>query len=217
MIDSITGAITGFLQRNNNPLGLLLLGLSAMIEYIFPPFPGDTVTLFGALLVTRYNWSIVQMFAVVLLGSAVGAMTDFYVGVWMGRRYHEGNFPRQPALRRQIERVLAAFRRHGAIYVAINRFLPAVRAVFFVAAGVAGLRPGPVLFYALVSAAAWNALIIAVGYSVGANWGRILSLFRTYSIIAWGALGTLATVLVVRWIVRRRRARPRSDAPPPTA
>jgi membrane protein DedA with SNARE-associated domain len=217
MFGDITRAITGFLKHNNNPLGLGMLGLSAMIEYVFPPFPGDTVTLFGALLVTRYNWSVVQIFAVVLLGSGIGAMIDFYVGVWMGRRYHDGSFPRNVALRAQIERVLDAFRRHGAIYVSINRFLPAVRAMFFIAAGVAGLRAAPVLFYALVSAAAWNALIIAVGYAVGANWRRIKSLFRTYSIIAWSALGAVAVALLVRWIVRRRRTRPPDDPPPPAA
>jgi membrane protein DedA with SNARE-associated domain len=193
------------LRRNNNPLGLTLLGLSALIEYIFPPFPGDTITLFGAFLVTRYDWNLPLMFCSVMIGSGVGAMIDFYVGVWMGRRYHDGTFLRGERLRKEVERVLDAFRRHGEIYVAINRFLPAVRAVFFVAAGVAGLRPLRVLFFALVSAAAWNALIIAAGYGVGASWGRIQSIFNTYSTIAWAALGAAALALVVRWLLRRRR------------
>lgn len=30
------------------PLGLLVLGLAAMLEYVVPPFPGDTITLLGA-------------------------------------------------------------------------------------------------------------------------------------------------------------------------
>jgi len=205
MLDRIARAITGFLRHNNNPLGLALLGLSALIEYVFPPFPGDTVTLFGAVLVTRYHWSLPLVFLVVMAGSGIGAMIDFYVGVWMGRRYHKGGLVRSESARQQVERVLDAFRRHGEIYVVINRFLPAVRAVFFLAAGLAGLRPLRVLFFALLSAAAWNALIVGAGYGVGANWRRIRKIFDTYSTVAWSVIGAAVLALLVRWLVRRRR------------
>ena len=33
------------LVRGLGPWGVLLLGLGALLEYVFPPFPGDTVTL----------------------------------------------------------------------------------------------------------------------------------------------------------------------------
>ena len=206
-LDSIEQAITGFLQSNNNPVGLLVLGLSALIEYVFPPFPGDVVTLFGALLVTRFRWSIAAVFASVLAGSAVGSTIDFYAGVWMRQRYEQGRFLKRPATRRLVERVLDSFRRHGEVYVALNRFLPAVRAVFFLAAGMAGLRVGRVLFFSMVSAAAWNALLIGAGYAVGGNWDRIKDLFRSYSVVVWILLGAVAVALFVRWLIRRR-ARP---------
>jgi membrane protein DedA with SNARE-associated domain len=205
MFDGIAQAITGFVQHNNNPVGLTLLALSALLEYVFPPFPGDTVTLFGVFLVTRYEWSLALVFVALLVGSAIGAMADFYVGVWMGSRYRSGRFLRREAVREQVEKVIASFRRHGEVYIALNRFLPAVRAVFFVAAGMAGLRPGRVLFFALVSAAGWNLLLVGVGYAVGANWGRITAVFRAYSVVAWSVVGAAALLLAIRWVVRRSR------------
>jgi membrane protein DedA with SNARE-associated domain len=207
VFDSITDALTGFLAHNNNPLGLALLGAAAFVEYVFPPFPGDSVTLFGAFLVTRYDWSIALVFAAVMLGSGLGAMVDFYVGVFVGRRYAEGRFLRSQAARARVDQVIAAFRRHGEIYVVLNRFLPAVRAVFFIAAGMARLRAWRVFAFALVSAAAWNALIIGAGFALGSNWGRITGVFRTYSLVAWGLLGLLVAFFVGRWLWRRRRAR----------
>jgi membrane protein DedA with SNARE-associated domain len=201
----ISQAITGFLQHNNNPLGLLLLGVSALLEYVFPPFPGDTVTLFGAFLVTRYEWSVAKVFVAVLAGSGIGAMIDFAFGVWVGRRYSEGRILKSPAVRNRIDRVLDAFRRHGEVYVVLNRFLPAVRAVFFVAAGMARLRAWRVLVFALLSAALWNALIIGAGYSVGSNWNRITEIFRTYSIVAWGLIAAVVAGLALRFWLRRRR------------
>lgn len=205
MIESLTRAVTQLLQHNQGLMGYVILGLSALLEYIFPVFPGDTVTLFGAFLVTRHGWSLGLSFAAVLVGSAAGAMLDFYVGVWMGERYRQGRFLRSEAVRSRVERVLQSFRRHGEVYVVVNRFLPAVRAVFFLAAGMARLRPLRVLFFALVSAAAWNALIIGVGYAVGANWQRLTAIFRTYAAVSWTVLGVLAVGFLVYRLVRRRR------------
>jgi len=203
-LNDIAKAITGFLRVNNNPLGLLLLGASAMVEYIFPPFPGDMVTLFGAFLVTRYQWSLPLVFLSVLTGSGLGSMMDFGVGVWLRQRYEDGRIFKRERSRRTVERVLASFRRYGEVYVALNRFLPAVRAFFFLAAGMAGLRAGRVLFFALVSAGAWNLLIIGAGYAVGANWERIKGLWQAYSIVAWSVLGAAAVLLLVRWAVRKK-------------
>lgn len=205
-MENIADAITAFLQRNNNPLGLLLLAASALIEYVFPPFPGDTVTLFGAVLVVRHDWSLPLVFTAVMLGSAAGAAIDFYLGVRLARSHEDGKLFQGERIKATVERVIAAFRRHGPAYVAINRFLPGVRAVIFVAAGMARLSSFWVLFYALLSAALWNALIIAAGYTLGANWGRIKELSRSYSLVLWGLISTVAIFFLARWLLRRRRA-----------
>jgi membrane protein DedA with SNARE-associated domain len=207
MFDSMAQAITGFLVHNNNPLGLTLLGISALVEYVFPPFPGDTVTLFGAFLVARFQWSLPLVFSVVLLGSAVGAMVNFSIGVWLGGRYREGRFLRGPRARQSVEKILSAFQRHGEVYIVFNRFLPALRAVFFFAAGMAGLRPLRVLFFAAISAAVWNGLILGAGYAVGANWERIQALFKVYSLVAWAVIGAAGLFFLARWLLRRRTRR----------
>ena len=203
-MDHIEKVVTGFLLANNNPVGLLLIGMAALLEYVFPPFPGDMVTLFAAFLVTRYGWNLPLVFLSVLTGSGVGAMIDYGVGVWMRRPYEEGRFLKGEATRARVEKVLAAFRRHGAVYVAINRFLPAVRAVFFLAAGMAGLRARAVLFWALVSAAAWNGMVVGVGHAAGANWERLKDLATLYSTAAWGLLGAVLLGWIVVTLVRRR-------------
>jgi membrane-associated protein len=205
-MDRITQIITAFLSQNQNPLGILLLGLSALIEYVFPPFPGDTVTLFGAFLITRYRWSLPWSFASILAGSGAGAMMDFYLGLWLGERYRQGRFMRSPAMRKKVERVLSNFARYGEAYIALNRFLPGMRAVFFLAAGMAQLRPLRVLFFALLSAAVWNALIIAVGYALGANWARLKELFSMYTSVFWGLLLSATVVFLAHRAYQLLRA-----------
>ncbi len=144
-----------------------VLFLAALIEYVFPPFPGDTVVVAGTALVTAFAWPLAPVFVAVTLGAIVGGGMDFAVGRWLVRT---GAVARMSPRRRKIvDSLVSRFERYGSIYLAINRFVPGVRAFFFVAAGLAGLRAGPVLFWAFISATAWNGLLVGLGIAVGGN------------------------------------------------
>ena len=179
----------------------LVLFASSMIEYLFPPFPGDTVTLAGAVLVPYAGVPLWLVFAAVTAGSLAGSMLVFFLGEWLyrwqTRRLHERGHHAFDALADR-------FRRHGAAYVAVNRFLPGVRSFFFVAAGVAGLPWWKVALWSLVSLTAWNALVVAAGLAVGANVARLEGLFRQYQSAVWAGLGVVAALLLLRWALRRR-------------
>jgi membrane protein DedA with SNARE-associated domain len=194
-MEGLEEAITRYLERGQTAGGLLLLMFSAYVEYVFPPFPGDAVTLLGAVVAARYGWNPVAVFLVLLAGSGAGGMTDYAVGRFIGPRAH----------RPGIEYLISRFRRHGEAYVALNRFVPGVRALFFVAAGMARLRPGRVLLFGLLSAAAWNALVFGAGWSMGANLGRLKALFQTYTRAAWIAVGVVAVGLLLGWLRQRAR------------
>jgi membrane protein DedA with SNARE-associated domain len=203
-VDWLTDALLAFVNDTNNPVGLSILGASAMIEYIFPPFPGDTITLGGAVLITSYHWSFIWVFAAVMAGSVVGSMADFYLGIRLERRSAD----KDPTERNQtVQRLVEKFRRHGALYLVINRFLPGIRALFFVAAGMAGMRAGPVLFFSAVSAALWNLAIIAVGSAVGLSFDNMDEWGARYSIAMWSVIGAVVLFFLIRTLLRRRRSK----------
>jgi len=194
--------------------GPLVLFATSLVEYVFPPFPGDVVTLFGAYLVVQGLWSLPFAMALTVGGSLAGATIDYFIGRWLGRR--SGRLPAAaevrgwtPLTRERYAELRVKFRRYGALYIAVNRFLPGIRAFFFVAAGAAGMPLGRVLFYACLSAVAWNGLILGVGYAVGANWQRLRSLFYSYTNLIWIALAAAAVAGLIVWALRRRR---RGDA-----
>jgi len=186
---------------------LALFG-GALVEYVFPPVPGDTVVVVGAVLVGAFGWSLANVFAVVTAGAVLGAALDFALGRWLART---GRVTRlAPGKRRAIEGLVERFRRHGAVYLAVNRFLPGVRAFFFVAAGLAGLGWGPVLLWSTVSAMAWNALLVGLGYALGTNLESLERALSTYQSAAWGLIAVVVGVVAVR-LVRARRARGRGE------
>ena len=124
------------------------------------------------------------------------AAVDLAVGRRLARTaWRERLGPRRAA---DVERVVAAFERHGAAVLLVNRFVPGVRALFFVAAGVAGVRTGPALLASAGSALAWNALLVGAGTAVGWNL-EVLAVWV-------GQLGRRMVPWLTRLTGRRQRA-----------
>ncbi len=178
--------------------------LGSAIEYVFPPVPGDLWTAGGAILIA-HGKSFWAVFLGVNLGSLLGFLIDYRFGVWLARpeRRFRTWGPRWERFGRGIDRVAKGFERHTAFYLVINRFLPSVRAFFFVTAGYARVPLWKVIVYGLASAVVWNLLFIGAGYLVGRNLDRLLAWLHTYNIIAWSVLGAVAVALLVRYLMKR--------------
>jgi len=195
------------LMREAGSWGLAFIALGAFVEYVFPPFPGDTVTLLGGLYAVRGGWPVALVFALVMAGSLGGAFFDYLVGRWLAGRLDRAR-PDGWLLRRVPQSDLAAweerFRQHGVLWLVVNRFLPAVRGPIFLAAGVARIAAWKVVVFGGLSALLWNALLFGAGWAVGGHAESLLALVHTYERVAWAALGLAALALLTRGLWRRR-------------
>lgn len=187
-------------------LSLSVLALSAALEYVFPPFPGDTVVLAGAVLATAGGWSLWPVLLACTAGSLLGAWLDFRIGVAAAKHRDAGRLGTRLSQSPGLDRILAGYRRWGPAFLALNRFMPGIRALFFVAAGMARMPTRAVLTWAAASALAWNALLLALGAALGANLDRLEALARGYALALWLALGVAGVVGVGVWLVRRNQS-----------
>lgn len=196
--------LLSWLQGSEGPLAYLVLGLASLIEYVMPPFPGDTVALFGVFLAATAGYSVVWTYLVLNLGALVGGMAAYGVGRWIAvaREQRTPRFLRGQQARKAIDTAVERFERHGAAYLALNRFVPALRSFFFVAAGMGRLPAWKVALWGTVSAAAWNALLLALGWAAGTHFARLESWMRTYSLVALIVLALGALALLVRHLSR---------------
>lgn len=198
-----------YFQSQSTLYGLILLCLSAGIEYIFPPFPGDTVTIVGAILIPEAGWPIEGVFAAVMLGSTAGAVFNWWIGRWLGDYEHKETFihrwlSREPQ-REKIETLKRRFSKHGSAYITANRFVPAFRSLFFIAAGMSNLRLRNVVFFSALSAALWNSMLLGVGYAVGYNLDRLVLLLDQYTAVVWSLLGAGVLAWVIWQVYQRWR------------
>jgi membrane protein DedA with SNARE-associated domain len=186
-----------------SPLGLYgLLFFAAFIEYVIPPLPGDTTVVAGVTLASAWGWDPVPFVFVVSSGAALGASTAFAIGRWLSTWQSLHTLGRRRRL--VVDDLVEKMRRRGPLYLVFNRFLPGVRAVFFLAAGVAGLRYRAVVFYAAVSALAWNSLLVWIGYSLGNNVETLDHVIRNYAVVIGTVVATIVTLWLARLIIKSR-------------
>ncbi|MEE9419460.1 MAG: hypothetical protein V3W43_08280, partial [Desulfatiglandaceae bacterium] len=76
-----------FLNTLPDTLIYFLLGVSAFVENVFPPIPGDTITAFGAFLVGTKRLHFFGVYLSTVLGSLSGFMFLFWIGDLLGRRF----------------------------------------------------------------------------------------------------------------------------------
>ena len=138
-----------------------VLFASALLESLFPPWPSDVVTLYGAYIVGRGKASLVLAFLAVVSGSLLGVMALFYLGRWKGRAlFREGRKVFSLARLQTAEKLFA---RHGLWILVVNRFLAGVRAVIFLVSGVANMPARKVWALGAVSIILWNAMLFWLG------------------------------------------------------
>ena len=195
---------------NALPAALLYvaLGVSAFVENVFPPIPGDTITAFGAFLVGTHRLSFVWVYTATTVGSIIGFLVLFWVGRYLGRSFFlERDYRFFKA--KDILKAENWFQKYGYLLIAVNRFLPGIRSAVAVAGGISRLGIMKVAFLALISCSVWNLIWIWVGYSLGTNWGivreKMSSILVHYNIAVVALMGlALGSLLLKRWLRKRQ-------------
>jgi membrane protein DedA with SNARE-associated domain len=187
------------------PAAPLLLFLASFLEYVFPPVPGDLVAVLGAWYATHGGLSWTVLFVSLSLGAMAGTAFDWRLGIWLGARL-EGRAAVGRLDRDRLERFERAYRRWGGLLLVVNRFLPGVRAFFFVAAGAARIPLWKVLLYGGVSAILWNVLLLGAGALLAKNEEELLRIFARYDKVAWIAVLLACVLAIAVWGRRRLRS-----------
>ncbi len=174
----------------------LVVLLSSMLEYVFPPYWGDTLILVGFFLAGQGVISWVAIFIAATVGALLGALIAYVLGKRYGLRAVR-RFGRRRGRNRSRERVQELFRRYGEPILLLNRFLPVVRGLMLYAAGAMELRLRPVMIYSSIGSVAWVALMMAVGLAAGGTWEQLQATFAQSSRV----LGLVALAVFSIWLV----------------
>lgn len=171
------------------------LFLSALVETLFPPYPGDTVTVFCSFAAARQDLAPGIVLMVSFLGSYVGGLLLWGLGhTW--RENPPAKFIRWLAGSGSLEHARELLRRHGTMIVVLSRFVPGIRSLILLAAGLAGMALGRVLWAIAIAVAIWQSILVAGGFLVGIHWLKVVSVISKLGL--WAAVAA-ALLIYIFW------------------
>lgn len=205
--EELTG-LAGWVVDVIDRLGPPGVGALIALENILPPIPSEVILPFAGFAANQGQINVVAAWAAATAGAIAGAWVLYLVGRAFGTERLE-----QLASRRwfvlfsatDLARGERFFERHGAKVVLFGRFIPLVRSIVSVPAGLDGMRPARFTVLTGVGSGIWNAVFIGAGYAAGDNWESIEGYVQPFSYAAVALLALAVVALVVR---RWREPRP---------
>ena len=187
-------------------IGVFLL---IMIENVFPPIPSEVILLFGGFMTTYTKLSIFGMVVASTLGSLFGAIILYYIGKIFNKdrlkKIISGKLGKILRLKvSDIDNADNWFDNKGNKTVFFCRFVPLIRSLISIPAGMSDMPMFKFLLYTLFGSLIWNTVLIIVGSVVGENWTKIVNVLDTYSHIV--VLILLIIVVVGIYLFYKKRS-----------
>ena len=179
------------------------------LENVFPPIPSEVILLFGGFMTTYTSLNIALMVVAATLGSLLGAIVLYYIGKILNKerlkKIVSGKVGKVLRLKeKDIDMADHWFDTKGNKTVFFCRFIPIVRSLISIPAGMSEMPMAKFLLYTTVGSAIWNTVLIVIGNRVGENWESILGVFDQYSHIVLILL-ILIFVLFIVWLYTKKQ------------
>jgi len=170
----------------------VLMALESMIA----PIPSELVMPFAGFLVFTGQFDPWAVLIASSLGSIAGSLLSYGMGV-LGEPvvYRYGRYLLLNP--HHLEWTQKFFQRHGGKTIFIARFIPVVRHLISIPAGLARMPLLPFILYTLVGATMWNMFLVYCGVRLKENW-RIIQQY-THIIDYFVVAGLLAAGAYLVW------------------
>ena len=201
---SLTGPLVNLATHIIRSLGLAgVLALTATTGVIGVPGTEPTM-LFAGFNVYQHHLTLLGIIVFGVIGDMLGASIAYAIGYLGSRELLEHQGSKLHVNKRSLDRAHRWFERRGAPVIFVSRLIPAARAAFPYAAGVA--RMGYLRFATLATLGSivWISALAVLGRAVGDHWPS----WRHHLEYADYAAAALVVIAVVYFVLRRRR---RSD------
>ena len=186
------------------------------VENIFPPIPSEVILLFGGFMTTSTNLSVLGVIIAATLGSLLGAIVLYFVGKILNKerlkRIVSGKIGKILRLKASdIESADHWFDTKGNKTVFFCRFIPIVRSLISIPAGMSEMAMPKFLIYTIAGSLIWNSVLTIIGAKVGDNWESILGIFDNFSHIVLIILIIIFVLIVGIFYYRRLHKKRKSQ------
>jgi membrane protein DedA with SNARE-associated domain len=188
-------------------LGYPGLFLLIVLESTMVPIPSLLVMPFAGYLASEGSFSLAAILAINSAGALTGSSISYWLGAAGGKplllRYGKYVFVRA----RDIEKTEQYFARHGGKTIFIGRFLPVVRHLISIPAGIARMPVPAFLGLTFLGATLWGGGLMILGYELGSRWESVANKAKRIDLVIAVLVLAVILAIMIRFMLRRRRER----------
>jgi len=182
-------------------------------ENVFPPIPSELIMPFAGFLVGRGEFNFVGVWIAGVVGSVLGAIILYYIGMWAGDKVVRTFLRRYGYLftisEKEYDRALNFFTRYGDAIVFFGRLIPLIRSIISIPAGANRMPLPKFILFTTLGSAIWSGALAYAGMMLGENWEQVIGFVENYQDIVTIGLAVVG-LLFVAWlgsrIINRSRA-----------
>jgi membrane protein DedA with SNARE-associated domain len=201
----ITESIAAFGTHVIQSIGYIGVFLLMVAESMVLPVPSEAVMPFAGFTVAEgtLSWAGVILFAT--LGSVFGSLVGYAIGRFGGRPF-VNRFGRWLLIDAEdLAWTDRFFQGRGSLTILIARFIPIVRHLISIPAGISRMKLLPFCLFTLLGAGLWNTFLTWAGFTLRRNWDTILRYSRVIDVVVLAVLALLVVWYVGRHLVKRAR------------
>lgn len=183
-----------------------------LIENVFPPIPSEVILLFSGFFSSYTSLSVFYMILASTLGSFLGAIILYYIGKIFNKerlkkivncRLGKILFLKE----NDIDKADEWFDNKGNKSVFFCRFVPIVRSLISIPAGMSEMPMGKFIIYTICGSMIWNTVLICLGYRLGSNWEYVLTILDKYQMVVIVILVIIFGYVIIKFYRKKRKSK----------
>ncbi len=193
---SLTETITVHARELISATGYTGAAILMALESMIAPVPSEAVMPFVGMAVVKGKMSLIPAIIWTSVGSLVGSLISYWMGYVGGKplvlKVGKYLFINESHL----DLTVKFFHKRGALTVFISRFIPVVRHLISVPAGMGRMPLLPFCIYTVVGATMWNGALLWAGYVWQENVDKITPYYKILDIV----VVVVGMIVVAAWI-----------------
>ena len=106
-----------------------------------------------------------------------------------------------------IEKADKWFDNKGNKSVFFCRFVPIVRSLISIPAGMSEMPMGKFIIYTICGSMIWNTVLICLGYRLGSNWEYVLTILDKYQMLVIVILVIIFGYVIIKFYRKKRKSK----------
>jgi len=181
----IASTAVAFISATSYPGIFLLMVLESMVF----PVPSEAVMPFAGFLIVDGQFTFTGVIIASTLGSIVGSLLSYAMGFYGGKPFIK-RFGKYLLLDvHDLELTEKFFAKRGELTIFIARFVPVIRHLISIPAGLGKMNLGKFIIYTTLGAGLWNSFLAYVGFKLKENWTEVMKYSHTIDIVVVAILG----------------------------